>query len=376
LKEPFGAFLNNLNSSYGVTPIICPSDLKKFGKDDFGIKHLCGTGPFKFGGWVRGSTVTFVKNKDYWGGEPKLDKVIYKVIKDEDARLMALENGEIDINIDLPAHEIARLQGNPKLNIQTIESTRTLYFFMNTKKEPLSDRRVRQAFAHAINIPELVKNVVGEVGKPATGCLCKSIFGASDEIFKYIPKYDPRTAKNLLLEAGYRESAGGIMEKEGKPLQVTVVTMDHRTPKDREVAETIQNYLKKIGVDCKMQIVEWAYFTTGLKNLSFDMYTYAWRAITGDADYTFGSLLKAGYRWNGTGYDNPKVQEMIALGRREADPRKRLQAYIDLQKISLEDSVWVPIFHENSIVGSQKHVRGFKVHPSGRPYLAQAYIQK
>jgi peptide/nickel transport system substrate-binding protein len=152
--------------------------------------------------------------------------------------------------------------------------------------------------------------------------------------------------------------------------------MDHRTPKDREVAEAIQSYLKKIGVECKMQIVEWAYFTTGLKNTSFDMYTYAWRAITGDCDYPFGSLLKAGYRWNGTGYDNARVQELITLGRREPDPKKRLQLYFELQKISLEDAAWIPIFHENVSIGAQKYVKGFRVHPNGRPFFHKVSIEK
>jgi len=376
LKEPSGAFLYNANASYGVTSIICPSCLKKYGKDDFGIKHLCGTGPFKFGGWVRGSTVTFLKNKDYWDGEPKLDKIIYKIIKDDSARLMALESGEIDLDMDLPSHEISRLRKDPNLDVYIAESARTLYFFMNTKKGPTADKKVRQAFAHAINIQEIVKNVVGDIGQVPTGCMFSKVFGANKELAKFIPQYNVAKAKQLLSEAGWKDAGDGVVRKDGKPLQVTIVSMDHRTPKDRDVAEAIQNYLKKIGVDCKMQIVEWAYFTTGLRDTSFDMYTYAWRGITGDADYILGSQLRAGYRWNGTGYDNPKVQELIVLGRRESDTKKRLQIYFDLQKISLEDAVWVPIFHENVTVGTRKYVKGFKVHPSGRPYFHKVSIEK
>ena len=376
LKEPSGVFLFNANAHYGVTSMICPSCLKKYGKDDFGIKYLCGTGPFKFGGWIRGSSVTFTGNKDYWNGAPKLEKIVYKIIKDEGARTMALETGEIDLDMDLPSHEIDRLRKDPKIDVHLTESVRTLYLFINTKKEPTADKRVRQALGHAINIPEMVKHVVGDIGQPPTGCVASRVFGAHKDLAKLIPKYDPKKAKQLLSEAGWKDSGDGVLRKDGKPLQVTMISMDHRTPKDREVAEAIQSYLKKIGVECKMQIVEWAYFTTGLKNTSFDMYTYAWRAITGDCDYPFGSLLKAGYRWNGTGYDNARVQELITLGRREPDPKKRLQLYFELQKISLEDAAWIPIFHENVSIGAQKYVKGFRVHPNGRPFFHKVFIEK
>jgi peptide/nickel transport system substrate-binding protein len=375
-REPSGVFLFNANAHYGVTSMICPSCLKRYGKDDFGIKYLCGTGPFKFGGWIRGSSVTFTANKDYWNGAPKLGKVVYKIIKDEGARTMALETGEIDLSTDLPSHEIDRLKKDPKIDVYLTEGGRTLYYFMNTKNGPTADKKVRQAFGHAINIPEIVKHVVGDIGVPPTGCVASRIFGANKDLAKFIFNYDPDKAKQLLSEAGWKNSGDGVLRKDGKPLQVTIVSMDHRTPKDREVAEAIQSYLKKIGVECKMQIVEWAYFTTGLKNTSFDMYTYAFRANTGDGDYIFSSMLREGYRWNGTGYDNPRVQELITLGRQDPDPKKRLRLYFELQKISLEDAVWVPIFHENISVGAQKYVKGFKVHPNGRLFFHDVYIEK
>jgi peptide/nickel transport system substrate-binding protein len=376
LKEPSGILLPNLNAHYGVSSMICPSCLKKYGKDDFGIKYLCGTGPFKFGGWVRGSSVTFMANKDYWNGAPKLDKVVYKIIKDEGARMMALEAGEIDVNLDLPSHEIGRLKKDPKIDVYVAEGVRTLYFFMNTKNGPTADKKVRQAFSHAINISEIVKHVVGDIGVPPTGCIASKVFGADKEVTKLIPQYDPKKAKQLLSEAGWKDSGDNVLRKDGKPLQVTIVSMDHRTAKDREVAEAIQSDLRKIGVECKMQIVEWAYFTTGLKNTSFDMYTYAFRANTGDGDYIFSSMLRKGYHWNGTGYDNPRVQELIALGRSEPDAKKRLPLYFELQKLSLEDAVWVPIFHENVSVGAQKYVKGFKVHSNARPFFHEVHIER
>ena len=125
-----------------------------------------------------------------------------------------------------------------------------------------------------------------------------------------------------------------------------------------------------------MQIIEFAYFTSGLKNTSFDMYTYAFRAITGDCDYAFSALLRAGYHWNGTGYDNPRVQELIALGRKEPNPIKRLGIYFELQKITLEDALWVPMFHENVSIGTQKYVKGFTPHPNGRPFFHKVSIDK
>jgi ABC-type transport system substrate-binding protein len=247
---------------------------------------------------------------------------------------------------------------------------------MNVKKGPTADKKVRKAFAHAVNVPEMVKNVVGDVGQPAAACVARRVFGYRDDIKALLPKYDPEMAKELLAEAGWKDTDGdGILDKDGKPLKVTIDSMNHRTPKDREVTEAIQAYLRKIGVDCSMGIQEWALFVAGYKTLAHDMYTYAWRAITGDCDYPFSSLLRAGYRWNGSGYDNPRVQELISLGKSEPDSKKRLDIYYEYQKITLDDGVWVPLFHENVADGTRKAVKGYKSHPNGRPFFYDVYIE-
>jgi len=375
LKVPSGEFLL-AGAHYGILSMLCPVHAEKYGKDDYGLKHLCATGPFKWGEWVRGSKIVFLKNENYWGKPAHLDKIIFKIIPDANARLMALEKGEIDIDIDLPSHEIKRLLSHPDIDVHLKEGTRTMYLFFSCVKGPTVDKRIRRALMHAVNINAIVKDVVGPIGVPPTGLVSTKVFGNLDVNEKLVPKYDPAKAKRLLAEAGWKDTNGdGLLDKGGKTMDITITAPNHRAPKDRDCAEAIQSQLKNIGVNAKLQVVEWAYFATGIKNKSFDACVFAWRTVTGDCSYVYGALLPAKSRWNAAGYNNPRVDEIIILGRKESNTKRREQLYYELAKITLEDGLWMPLFHQNVTVGTRKNIRGFKPHPSERLFLNDVTVE-
>jgi peptide/nickel transport system substrate-binding protein len=375
LKEPSSEFLR-AGAHYGVLSMICPVCAEKYGKTDYGLKHLCGTGPFKWGEWVRGSKAVLLKNENYFGKPANVDKIIFKIIPDANARLMALEKGEIDIDIDLPSHEIERLLSSPNINVNLTEGTRTMYLFFNCIKGHTVDKRVRRALMQAININGIVKDVVGPIGVPPTGLVSTKVFGNLDVYRKLVPKYNPGKAKELLAKAGWKDTDGdGLLDKGGKTMDLAITSPNHRAPKDKDCAEAIQSQLKEIGVNAKLQVVEWAYFVTGIKNKSFDAYVFGWRTVTGDCSYPYGALLDSKSRWNPAGYNNPRVDEIVVLGRKEADMQKREKLYYELAKLTIEDGLWMPLFHQNVTVGLRKNIKGFRVHPSGRLFLNNVVIK-
>ena len=193
---------------------------------------------------------------------------------------------------------------------------------------------------------------------------------------KLVPKYNPTEAKRLLAEAGWKDTDGdGLLDKDGKTMDITITAPNHRAPKDRDCAEAIQYQFRKIGVNAKLEVVEWAYFITGMKNRSFDACIYAWMCVTGDASYIYGNFLIANSRWNAGGYNNPRVEELITLGRAEADLKKREKNHFDVAKIVLEDGLMMPLFHANVTVGTRKNIKGFKVHPNGRLFLHNVIVE-
>lgn len=376
LKVPSIEFLL-AGASYNILSMVCPESAEKYGKKDYGMKYLAGTGPFKWSEWVRGSKIVFLKNEDYWGERRgNVDKVIFKIIPDANARLMALEKGEIDIDPDIPSHEIQRLSSSPDIDLHMTEGTRTMYFVLSTVKGPTVDKRVRRALMHAVNIDEMVKDVVGPIGVPPTGLVATKVFGNLDVYEKLVPKYNPAKAKKLLADAGWKDTDGdGLLDKNGKTMDITITAPDHRAPKDRDCAEAIQHQFRKIGVNAKLEVVQWAYFITGMKNRSFDACVYAWMCVTGDATYIWGNFLRAKSRWNAGGYDNPPVEKLIVLIREEPDPKKREKMHFEVAKTILEDGLMMPLFHANVTVGTRKNIKGFRPHPNGRLFLHNVVIE-
>jgi len=376
LKIPSIEFLLG-GASYNILSIVCPASAEKYGKVDYGMKYLAGTGPFKWGEWVRGDKVVFLRNQDYWGSRTgNVDKIIFKIIPDDQSRLMALEKGEIDIDPDIPSHEIERLSSRPDISVHMTEGTRTMYFVLNTVKGPTSDKKVRRALMHAVNIDEIVKKVVGPIGTPPTGLVSTKVFGNLDVYKKLVPKYDPMKAKMLLAEAGWKDTNGdGLLDKNGKNMEITIVAPNNRAPKDRECAEAIHNQFRKIGIDAKLEIVEWAYFITGMKNRSLDACVYAWMCVTGDISYIYGNFLEAKSSWNAGGYNNPRVEKLIKLGREEPDSKKREKLHYEVAKIIIEDGLMMPLFHENVTVATRRNIKGFKPHPSGRMFLHNVVVE-
>ena len=152
---------------------------------------LVGAGPYKFVLWKRGSEIVFERNPHYWGEAPAWDRVIYRPISNPAARVAALLAGDVDLIEDPPTDDLARLQKDPKLNVVTKASNRVIYVALDQHgnetpgiegtngKNPLLDKRVREALSLAIDRKALVDRIMGGVATPAAQLLPFPMLGAS-----------------------------------------------------------------------------------------------------------------------------------------------------------------------------------------------------
>ena len=175
---------------------------------------LVGAGPYRFVSWKRGSELIFERNPHYWGPAPAWDKVIYRPISNPAARVAALLAGDVDLVEDPPTDDIERLQKDPKLSVETKASNRVIYVALDQHsdttpgiegangKNPLMDKRVREALSLAIDRQALVARIMGGVGTPAAQLLPFPMFGASKNLVT-AAKVDTEKAKSLLKDAGY-----------------------------------------------------------------------------------------------------------------------------------------------------------------------------
>ncbi|WP_088044433.1 glutathione ABC transporter substrate-binding protein [Bacillus sp. EAC] len=349
LKEPFSPLLSILANHEGG--IISPKTINKYGKDI--IQEPNGTGPFVFDSWSPGQEITLVKNKNYWGDKPKVDKVIFKVVPEDSTRISMIETGEAQIAEPLPVAVMDQVESSTAMDVYRSEGFGTEYIGFNVNKKPFNDVRVRKAIAHAVEMDSIIKGVFNNVGKKANSAMGSKVFGYDAELKAY--DYNLKEAKKLLKEAGY---ANGF--------DATILTMDS---KERvNLAEVIQSQLKGIGINLKVQVMEYGSFVERVNKGQSQMFIISWRNATGDADYNQYNLFHTdsrGAAGNTFFYSNQKVDDLINAARKETEEEKRKELYAEAQEIEMSDAPYIPVRVIENVAAVSKDVKGFSISPSG-----------
>jgi peptide/nickel transport system substrate-binding protein len=353
LKEPRASFLAVL--ALPAASIVSPTAARKWGAD-YALNPV-GTGPFRYVSWQRGQQVVLEKNPDYWHGPVKFDRVIYRPIVEDQARLTELMTGAIDVIVGVPPDFVAQLEGSPKVNILKQVGAHVWYLGINNQKKPFDDKRVRQALNYAVNKDAIVKDVLKGTGSPSTGPVLPGTWGADPGLKAY--PYDPQRAKKLLAEAGYPNGFTTTMwvPESGSGMQSPVA-----------MATVMQSNLKAVGVTVSLQTMEWGAYLAKLRSKEQDLFALSWMAGSEDPDMVMYPLLHSS-QWTPNGpnralYKNERFDELLAQARQTTDQAKRVQLYRDAQKILVEDAPWVFVDHEIQIAATSKRVQGLKLHPS------------
>jgi peptide/nickel transport system substrate-binding protein len=223
-------------------------------------RHPIGTGPFKFREWRTGDKIILSYNPDYFEGRPYLNGYIFRVVPDMATMFLELKAGNVD-RMGLTPLQYKRQTDYAKFqrlfNKFKYGSFSYTYLGYNLEDQRFADRRVRQALTYAINKKEIVDGVLLGLGEEATGPYKPGTWFSNPNVPKF--DYNPEKAKALLAEAGWRPDAHGILEKDGKPFEFTILTNQGNDLRVR-TAEIIQRRLKDVGILVKIRTVEWAAF--------------------------------------------------------------------------------------------------------------------
>lgn len=343
LEYPYAPLLSILASNEGS--IISPKALAD--NPENLSTHPVGTGPFVFESWKTGQEISLTKNEKYWGKKPNIDRVVFKVVPEDATRLAMIETGEAQINDQVPVTEIERIEASDTMGLYRTEGLAVEYIGFNTKKKPFDDVRVRQAISHAIEREAIIKGVYNNVGTLANVAMSPKVFGYSDKVKAY--DYDLNESKKLLKEAGFENG-----------LELTLLTSDR---KERiNMAEVIQSQLKGIGVNVKIQVMEYGAYIDMIEKGEHDLLIGGWGNATGDGDYNQYSLFHSasqGPPGNHFYYSNPEVDKMIEEARQETDETKRLKLYEEVMQKEMDDAVYIPIRNYEHIAAYSKNISGF-----------------
>jgi len=329
-----------------------------------------GTGPYKFQEWSAGDKIILSYNPDYFEGRPYLNGYIFLVKPDLATMFLELKAGNID-RMGLTPLQYKRQTAYPKFqrlfNKYKYVSFSYTYLGYNLEDPRFADRRVRQALTHAINKQEIVEGVLLGLGQEATGPYKPGTWFYNPDVPKF--PYDPQQAKALLAEAGWRPNSQGILEKDGKPFEFTILTNQGNDLRVR-TGEIIQRRLREVGIVVKLRTVEWAAFIKEFIDKGrFEAVLLGW--TTGQDpdlyDIWHSSKTKPG-ELNFIHYKNPEVDRLLEEGRHTFDREKRRQAYFRFQEILAEDQPYTFLFVPDALPAVHRRFRGIKPAPAGINY--------
>ena len=353
LKEPRASFLAVLTA--GAASIVSPTAVKKLGTD-YALSPV-GTGPFKYASWERGQRVVLEKNPTYWRFPVKLERVVYRPIVEDQARLTELLTGALDLIVGTPPDYVGQLESNPKVTLLKQVGAHVWYLGINNQKKPFDDKRVRQALNYAVNKEAIVRDVLKGTGSLSAGPVLPKTWGADAGLKPY--PYDPERARKLLAEAGFPNGFSTTLwvPESGSGMQSPVA-----------MSTVIQSNLKAVGVNVALQTMEWGAYLAKLRSKEQELFALSWMAGNEDPDMVMYPLLHSS-QWTPNGpnralYKNEKFDELLHQARLTTDDKKRADLYRQAQRILVDDAPWIFVDHEIQTAAHVKRVQGFKLHPS------------
>ncbi|MFW5833820.1 MAG: ABC transporter substrate-binding protein [Pseudomonadota bacterium] len=341
LAAPNAGFLHKV-CAFNQGWIVSRRAMEEMGED--ARLNPIGTGPFVFESWTPGTQVELSANPDYFAGTPAVAGVLFRIVRDEMASAIALENNELDIFFSLQQPEvIERLRGRSGITVLDRAANNTVNLVLNTTVAPLNDARVRQAMLYAMNRDALVQGFFRGTKFPATSVLTETFqeFGVPSVAYPY----DPDRAKALLAEAGV-----GRFD-----FVITTVALN---PFDRLVVP-LANDLQEVGINATIQVVErGAYVQARASGNVQSCIT----AVVGPPDpdsplVTLFSTASFPPGLNTSRYD--QVDDLLAEAARTLDADARKAVYARILERSMTDVPVLPLYADRLFVAHGDAVQGF-----------------
>jgi peptide/nickel transport system substrate-binding protein len=365
LKFPDNFLLTNLSSgAMGIVP---------YGSGRDFWQHPIGSGPFRFVSQEIDKEVIIERNPQSWqsGAESgNIQRVRFAVVPDPITRALELRKGSADLESNsLLPDMFPVLAAEKHLVVESVGGTQVQYIAFNTIDPILRDARVRQAIACAIDIPLILRTLQAGRAKPAVSLLPEKHWAWTGNLARY--EYDPLRSAQLLDQAGYQASAGGIR------LHLTMKTStDEGT---RLLAATLQQQLAQVGIHLDIRSYESATYIQDLTRGSFQIYALRWIGGNEQPDifgYAFSTARIPPKGANRGRYHNRELDALLDDAGKSTDQIKRKSEYAQAQQILARDLPAFNLWYKDSIIVHNRRLTGISISPSGSfEFLRTAKLQ-
>ncbi|MUT67533.1 ABC transporter substrate-binding protein [Paenibacillus sp. NEAU-GSW1] len=379
LGSPSQAFLRNLGQ--GTLGIVSPTAAKKYGEQF--SKNPVGSGPFKFVKWEENAQIVIERNPDYkWANEtavnqgaPYLDTISFKIVPEEATRIGSVKSGQVLAGETVPPQNIVSIKQDSKFQLLSTNTGGLPYtLFINQRKAPWNELKVRQALQSAIDVGSIVKSLYLGTYEQAWSPLAPSTLGY-DKSLEGGVKPDLDQANKWLDEAGWARGADGIREKNGKKLTLHYLDGSPNREKRNDIAAIVQQQLKEIGIDVQVDITK-DIATKVFVNDDYDIYGNSQVNSDPNALYQFYHTPAAGARLTLSGYSNPELDKLLEQGAVEKDEAKRIDIYKQAQHHIIDNAIIIPIYVFPYTIAAANSVQGLKLDALAYPRFNDTFIAK
>jgi len=353
LREPHAPFVTDLD--LGIVPK--------------GIEpgpEPVGAGPFRL--VSRDEThLVLERNPYYFGGKVRPRRVVFRVIRDDNARLLALAGGSADFTQNtVPAVMLDAVANNPRLRVWSGPSSNMTYLGLNLDDPRLGDVRARRAIAYAIDRERILRVKLRGRARLATGMLAPLHWAYEPDVERYA--HDPARARALLDQAGLRDPDG-----DGPESRLRLHYKTSSKPDRVSMARVIAHQLGEVGIEVEVRSLELATLIDDIKRGNFQMFSLQVTEV-GEPNYlhtffhsdripTEKDLDRGNNRFR---YRSATLDRLVEEARGAADPARRKQLYAEAQRVLAADLPMIPMFHEDNVVVARRELRGYRAVPNAR----------
>jgi peptide/nickel transport system substrate-binding protein len=380
-KTAYAPFLYYASEAF--LGFVSPAAVQKFGADY--ANNPVGTGPFVFKEWAKQDHITLTKNPAYnWGsslyfhsGPAYLDSLTFKIVPETATRTAALQAGEADLIETVPPSDVDKLKGTKNLFVvNALSPGDPFVLFFNQSKPPFDDIAARQAFFYGVDRDGMIKAFFNNIYPKADAPLAPTTF-AYDKAVEGMYPYDPKKAKQILDAAGWKAGSDGILAKNGTRFSVDYHEGDVDREMRHEIAESIQQQMKDLGIEVKVTYLAAAPAQQALVANDYNMTGTSF--VSSDPDilnnlYNSQRFYPAGSNFGHL--NNPQVDDLLNQGIQETDRAKRTQIYAQVQQAVMQAAIGLPIYVFPYIMAGQNYVQGLKFDVRAYPIFYDAFVKK
>jgi peptide/nickel transport system substrate-binding protein len=367
LRRPFAPFVATFFTMANHTNCILPRHLLERYPNINRIAYNSlpiGTGPFRIAKYEKGSSITFVANDSYWRGRPKLRRIEYRIIESDNTMLTLLKTHELDFYYRAAESQAPSLRGIPGTHIVISPFTRFADLGLNGANPALADRRVRQALAYSLDRRALIAKVTHGVAAPGDSNQPDFSWAYDPGVKRY--PYDPKRADTLLDDAGWQRGPNGIRVKNGKPLELQLVSFTgSATASDTEVF--VQEAWRRLGIPVSIKNFSSAqlYATLGAGGIEqsgkFDVAFENWaNGIDPDDSILFRCNMAPPAGWNIYHFCNRELDEAEGRALITYDRAERKAMYSRVQRIVAEELPIVVLWYQRQLDVLSDNFKNYK----------------